>query len=115
MKQGRLAGILWHHGESDSGNPATVATYAGRLEGMLGQLRKDLQADPVPVVLGELIRGFRTNDSINVELSAAAKKIPLCALASSEGLGKKALHFDAADARAFGQRYAAEFLRLTKP
>ena len=40
--------------------------------------------------------------------------MPACALAKSDGLGKLALHFDAADARAFGQRYAAEYLKLTK-
>jgi hypothetical protein len=48
-------------------------------------------------------------------LAAAAKKIPLCALVSSEGLGKKALHFDSADTRQLGQRYAAEHLKLAKP
>lgn len=115
MKQGKLAGILWHQGESDSTNPKNVASYADRLSVMIGQLRKDLQADKVPVVLGELIHGHKSNDSINVALAAAAKKIPLCALVSSEGLGNKALHFNSADARKFGQRYAAEYLKLAKP
>ena len=115
MKQGKLAGILWHQGESDSGSPDKVASYAERFSVMIGQLRKDLQAEQVPVVLGELIHGYKTNDSINVELAATAKKVTLCGLVSSEGLGKKALHFDAADARKFGQRYAAEVLKLAKP
>lgn len=115
MKQGTLAGILWHQGESDSGNPKNVASYADRLDVMIGQLRKDLQADKVPVVLGELIREFKTNDSINVELAVATKKIPLCVLVSSESLGKKQLHFDAADLRTFGQRYAVEYLKMSKP
>jgi len=115
MKHGKLAGVLWHQGESDSGTPDKVATYADRLSVMIGQLRTDLQADKVPVVLGELIHGHKTNDSINVVLATAAKKIPLCALASSEGLGNKALHFNAADARTLGQRYAAEYLKLAKP
>jgi Carbohydrate esterase, sialic acid-specific acetylesterase len=115
MKQGKLAGILWHQGESDSNDPKNVVTYSERLSVMIGQLRTDLQSDKVSVVLGELIHGFKTNDSINVALAAAAKKIPRCALASSEGLGKKALHFDAVDAREFGKRYAAEYLKLAKP
>jgi hypothetical protein len=112
MKQGKLAGILWHQGESDSGNPKNVATYADRLYVMIGQLRKDLQADMVPLVLGELIHEHKTNDAINAELAVAAKKIPLCALTPSEGLGNKALHFNAPDLRKFGQRYAAEYLKL---
>ncbi len=115
MKQGQLAGILWHQGESDSGNPKNVATYADRLAVMIAQLRTDLQAEKVPVVLGELIHEHKSNDSINVELAVAAKKIPMCTLVSSEGLGKKQLHFDAADLRSFGQRYAAEYLKLAKP
>lgn len=114
MKQGELAGILWHQGESDSGNPKNVKTYAERLEKMIRQLRKDLDAEKVPLVIGELIHEFKTNDSINVELAAAAKKIPLCALVDSEGLGKKQLHFDADDLRAFGKRYAAKYLKLAK-
>jgi hypothetical protein len=115
MKHGKLAGILWHQGESDSGNPKNVTTYADRLGVMIAQLRTDLQAEKVPVVLGELIHEHKTNDSINVELAAASKKIPLCVLVSSEGLGKKQLHFDAADLRTFGSRYAVEYLKVAKP
>ena len=82
---------------------------------MIAQLRKDLDVEKAPVVMGELIHEHKTNDSMNVALAATAKKVPLCALVSAKGLGKKALHFDAADTRQFGQRYAAEYLKLTKP
>ncbi len=112
MKQGKLAGILWHQGESDSGDPAKVASYAERFSEMISQLRKDLQAEKVPVVIGELIHGHKTNDSVNVELAVAAKKVPPCVLVGSEGLGNKALHFNSADLRTFGQRYAVEYLKL---
>jgi hypothetical protein len=112
MKQGELAGILWHQGEFDSKNPRSTRTYAKRLTVMIAQLRTDLQADKVPVVLGELIYGFRTNDPINVKLVAAARKIPLCRLTSSEGLGNERLHFNSADLRTFGARYAVEYLKL---
>ena len=30
-------------------------------------------------------------------------------------LSKKQLHFDAADLRTFGQRYAVEYLKMSKP
>jgi hypothetical protein len=115
MKQGKLAGILWHQGESDSGDPDKVASYAERFSVMIGQLRKDLQAEAVPVVIGQLIHGHGKNDAINESLAVAAKNVPLCGLVSSEGLGKKALHFESADARQFGQRYAVEYLKLVKP
>lgn len=115
MKNGTLAGILWHQGESDSNNPKNVATYADRLEVMIGKLRKDLDAEKAPVVLGELIYGNGKNDAVNMELRKVAKRIPLCGLASSEGLGNKQLHFNSPVIRSFGQRYAAEYLKLTKP
>lgn len=115
MKNGTLAGILWHQGESDAGNPALVATYVERLDAMIGQLRKELDAEKVPVVIGELIHGHKNNDAINAELAKAPKKIPLSCLVSSEGLGNKALHFESADLRTFGKRYADEYLKLTKP
>ena len=41
MKNGTLAGILWHQGESDSAHDQVV-TYAERFATMIGQLRKDL-------------------------------------------------------------------------
>lgn len=115
MKNGTLAGILWHQGESDAGKPALVATYLDRLDLMIGQLRKDLDAEKVPVVIGELIHGHNNNDAINAELARAPKKIPFSCLVSSEGLGNKALHFESADLRTFGNRYAVEYLKLTRP
>lgn len=115
MKQGKLAGILWHQGEADTGNPDKLASYADRFSVMIGRLRKDLNAEDVPVVMGELSHGYKTNDSGNVALAAAAKKVPLCGVASSAGLGNQALHFNSADARKLGRRYAAEFLKLAKP
>jgi hypothetical protein len=115
MKNGALAGILWHQGESDAINPALVETYIERLDRMIGQLRKDLDAEKVPVVIGELIHGHKNNDAINAELAKAPKKIPFSCLVSSEGLGNKALHFGSADLRTFGKRYAAAYMKLTKP
>lgn len=113
MKQGELAGILWHQGESD-GAPALAETYEDRLTKMMNSLRKDLKAEKVPVVLGELSRGHNNNDAVNEQLAKAAKKIPLCGLASTEGL-EKALHFNSASYRKLGARYAAEYLKLAKP
>jgi hypothetical protein len=113
MKQGTLAGILWHQGESDS-SPALAETYEDRLTKMMRSLRKDLKAEKVPVVLGELSRGFKNNDAVNEQLAKSAKKIPLCGLATTEGL-EVALHFNSASYRKLGARYAAEYLKLTKP
>ena len=115
MKSGELAGILWHQGESES-TPALADTYVDRLRKMMGKLRGDLKAKDVPVVIGELNYGYGNNDTINPELAKAVKKIPHAALVSSEALGKKQeVHFNSADLREFGKRYAAAYLKLVKP
>lgn len=111
VKQGRLAGILWHQGESDA-KPESIATYPARFETMITQLRKDLGAENVPVLIGEIIPGHGNHDAVNVALAETAKKTPNAALVSSADLGKKQLHYDSADYRALGKRYAEAFLKM---
>lgn len=113
MKQGTLAGILWHQGESDA-KPQLIETYPARFETMITQLRKELDAENVPVLIGEVIPGHGNHDAVNVALAETAKKTPNAALVSSADLGKKQLHYDAADYRALGKRYAEVFLKMGK-
>jgi hypothetical protein len=113
MKQGSLAGILWHQGESDA-KPESIATYPARFETMITQLRKELGAENVPVLIGEIIPGHGNHDAVNIALAETAKKTPNAALVSSADLGKKQLHYDSADYRALGKRYAEVFLKLEK-
>lgn len=115
MKQGKLAGILWHQGEADSA-PEKVATYADRFATMITQLRKDLGDDKLPVVVGELGRFRVESKAFNDNLPSVVAKVPLCGFVNSEGLTDKGdkLHFDAASSRKLGERYAAGFLKLAK-
>ena len=119
MKKGKLAGILWHQGESDINvrkvNPP--APYAVRFAAMIAQLRQDLDAPDVPVVVGELGRYRPTFEAFNATLPAMVQQVPNCALATSEDLTDRGdnLHFNSASLRIFGQRYAAAFLKLQTP
>jgi len=113
LKQGKLAGILWHQGESDA-KPELIATYPARFETMITQLRKELGAENVPVLIGEIIPGHGNHDAVNVALAETAKKTSNAALVSSADLGKKQLHYDSADYRALGKRYAEVFLKMWK-
>jgi len=115
MKRGRLVGILWHQGESDV-DPAKTATYAVRFQKMIAQLRADLDASDVPLVVGELGRFRPQNTGMNAVLAALPKTVPHCAFVSAEGLvdrGDK-LHFDTPSLHEFGRRYAAAWLALAK-
>ena len=113
LKSGRLAGILWHQGEADSAHEK-VQTYAARFAAMIAQLRQDLSAVDVPVIIGELGRFRAASTEFNTNLPEVARQVPRCAFATAEDLTDKGdkLHFDAASQRLFGQRYAAAFQKL---
>ncbi|MFN5578610.1 MAG: sialate O-acetylesterase, partial [Akkermansiaceae bacterium] len=85
-----------------------------RFETMITQLRKELGAENVPVLIGEIIPGHGNHDAVNVALAETAKKTSNAALVSSADLGKKQLHYDSADYRALGKRYAEVFLKMGK-
>lgn len=113
LKQGKLAGILWHQGESDA-KPELIATYPARFKIMITQLRKELGAENVPVLIGEVIPGHGNHDAVNVALAETAKKTSNTVLVSSAGLGNKQLHYNSAGYRALGKRYAEAFLKMAK-
>ena len=54
MKDGTLKGVIWHQGESDSGAKTNAESYGARLAQMIKDLRADLDAPNLPVVVGEL-------------------------------------------------------------
>jgi len=118
LRRGRLAGILWHQGESDS-NDRQAPRYAERLRALVERFRTDLGAPDVPFLVGELGRfpdrpwtAWRAQvDAAHAGLPAL---LPAVAYVRATGLEHRSdsLHFSAAAARELGRRYAAEYLRL---
>jgi hypothetical protein len=115
LAHGKLAGILWHQGESDN-TAEKAATYTERFRTMIAQLRKDLHAEDVPLLVGELGRFRESNEVVNKVLVTLPSQVPLCAFVSAEGLKDKGdqLHFDSASQREFGRRYAQAWFGLVK-
>lgn len=126
MRDGTLAGVIWHQGESDTGTKEKAETYGKRLAKMFADLRADIGAPDLPIVVGELGQFFihRTNGKpvpLAKVVDAALKDIPHhvahtgCVL--SEGLKDKGdqLHFDSASQREFGRRYAEVMWNLQHP
>jgi Carbohydrate esterase, sialic acid-specific acetylesterase len=113
MKNGTLAGILWHQGEADSAHDK-VAAYPKKFAAMIGQLRKDLSVENMPVIVGELGRFLAAGAEFNAALPEVVRRVPRCACVTSEGLSDRGdhLHFDSASQRILGRRYAAAFLNL---
>jgi hypothetical protein len=115
MKHGKLVGILWHQGENDAPKEL-AATYPERFAAMMKQLRQDLGAENVPVVVGELGKFVANSEAINAALATVPQHVPRCAFVSSERLKDKGdqLHFDSASLREFGKRYAKAWQGLAK-
>lgn len=118
-----LKAIIWHQGESECNRQEQVDSYQEKFIAMITRLRKDLGAEDVPVIIGELslnyLEKFDFGDypaQMNRVFAQIAKEIPLCAVAPSEGLALKedGLHFNAAASREFGSRYFQKYLELMK-
>ena len=123
MRTSCLRAIIWHQGESDCKSDEDVRAYKQRLTEMLRQLRKDLDAEHVPVIFGELSEEITEKWvdkekllQMNRNLRELVQEIPNCAIASSVDLRLKAdgLHFDSASCREFGKRYFTQFLKMTE-
>lgn len=115
MKHGNLKGILWHQGETDV--ERATPDYAGKFETMISALRDSLDAQDVPVVIGQLgqwgwapaddIRRF--NDSI---VPAICRRVPNSTFVTSQRLDRlykdneKDPHFGRRAQIELGRRYA---------
>jgi hypothetical protein len=121
-QHGLLQGVLWHQGESESGDEQRAKSYGERLARMIGDLRTDLAAPELPFVAGQLGEFLYTRSEnkspfarqVNGAINELSDHVPFSAGVSSQGLKHKGdeLHFDAAAEREFGQRYAAAISRL---
>jgi hypothetical protein len=118
LKDGTLAGILWHQGESDSSD-ALAPGYEVKLHDLIARLRKEFDAPDVLFIAGQMGQ-FAENpwsdakkqvDKAHQDLS---KTVRNTAFVSSAGLNHKGdkVHFDAASYREFGKRYAEAFAKL---
>lgn len=121
QRTSNLKAILWHQGESDCLSDETVEAYRQRFLRIIAQLRKDLGAEDVPLILGELPwqigEKWKTQGrerKLNAILRQLVLEVPKCAIASAEGLTLKpdCLHFDSEACREFGKRYFEAYLSL---
>ena len=120
QRTSRLKAILWHQGESDCHDEALVDSYAQRFAYMINSLRKDLDAEDVPVIIGQLHSGYSEKwglgempKKLNGVFDEIARQLPNCAVVSAQGLQLKedGLHFNAVSLREFGSRYFQSYLQ----
>ena len=116
MRTSTLAGIIWHQGESDSVN-LKCKEYKKNLIFMLNQLRKDLKAEAVPIIMGEIsehiVPEYTINSAkeMNMTIREIAEELPLCAVAEAKDLElkKDGLHFNSKSCRVLGIRYFEKY------
>ena len=111
QKSGTLMGILWHQGEGNAKDPEN---YLAKLEVLVADIRKDLDAPNLPFIAGQITS---TRPEINAEIAKLPGEVPFTGCAGSDMLKTMdGAHFDAPSMRILGQRYAEEMLKVqSKP
>lgn len=122
MRSSVFSGILWHQGESACGSDENVRAYKEKFMTMMTSLRRDLGAENIPVIIGELSERISEKFTdmgerprlMNGIFHEIAEELPLCGVVSSDGLTLKpdGIHFDAASLREFGRRYFEAYTKL---
>ena len=122
MRTSNLAAILWHQGESDTGEDY-YPLYLEKITKIMKELRALLGAEDVPLLVGGLgdflkDRVARPHCANYVYINEALKKFASTshrtAFVSAEGLvdrGDK-LHFNHASLMEFGLRYYEQFKKI---
>ena len=123
LRTSTIVGVLWHQGEADCASEL-AKTYKERFEVIMNALRKDLDLDDVPFILGELgsflkdcsySEHLKNYPQVNEQLHEIAKANKLTGVATADGLTANAdnVHFNAKSLYEFGLRYFAEFEKFT--
>ena len=120
MRSSSLGGILWHQGESDC-RDERFPLYKERLVRTIEGLRKELDAENLPFIFGELSENISSNWNVgdyprrmNELFREIQELIPNCRLVSSKDLALKpdGIHFNSLALREFGNRYFDAYLEL---
>lgn len=117
QQAGVIKGILWHQGESDSGNEGTAKIYEQQLHAMIAAWRRDLETPQAPVIVGELGQFWKRakhKGIVDAALKTLPSKLKHTAWVTSAGLNHKGdgVHFDAVGYRELGKRYARKMKAL---
>jgi hypothetical protein len=109
QQSGKIRGILFHQGESDTGNSA----WLGKVAQVVADLRADLGlGEDVPFIAAEVLYSGCCS-SHNPLVNQLPSHVPNAHIVSAEGLkGMDSAHFDLAGQRELGRRYAKAFLQV---
>jgi len=110
MKYGKIKGIIWHQGCSDS---SKYSEYMDKLKQLVSDLRADLGDETIPFIAGQINPSNDNKAAFNEVITTIADHIPYSSYAKADDLTTlDGTHFDSASQRILGQRYATEILRM---
>lgn len=122
MRDGTLAGIVWHQGEQDSILESDANSYFSRVTNMFSNIRADLGQPNLPIVVGQIgeflyhrkIQQTPFAKIVNDALARVPEEVPFTACVRSTALGHNGdeVHFDGKSQRELGKRFATEMLKL---
>jgi hypothetical protein len=120
MRSSTFSGFLWHQGEADS-YEGKLEVYQEKFITMISAMRRELGAEDLPVIIGELSEDIERLEKPNIikmneNFHKIASVLPHCAVVSSKGLTLKddRLHFNAVSLREFGKRYFHAYCEVEK-
>jgi hypothetical protein len=106
---GTITGIIFHQGESDTGN----APWVGKVDTLISDLRTDLALGAAPFVAGELLYKGCCGRRHNPLVQQLSQTVSNSRVVSAQGLGgMDGAHFDLAGQRELGKRYGIAMLEL---
>ena len=116
-KYGKIKGILWHQGESDT-NPKDAPHYSERLAQLFKLFREAAGNENLPILIGEL-GGYSDNKNwavVNEQIHLYSATDSNTAVITTTDLKDKgdALHFNSESQRILGQRFAKAYLKKMK-
>ncbi|MGQ7871024.1 sialate O-acetylesterase [Sunxiuqinia sp. sy24] len=129
QKKGKIKGILWHQGESDSITEELAEGYEGKLHQLIADLRADLNIPDLPFIVGNLAEFYGTSEEHNTPerarrinqvksvLRSLPEKVENTGFVESSGctsIDHHNVHFDRQSYITLGERYAAQYKKITK-
>ena len=113
QEQGEVKAMLWHQGESDTGN----RNYIAELKKLVTDVRTDIGVADLPLFVGELGQYVNWTEGFNRMIQDVESQIERCKLISSKGLRDRGdeLHFSGYSVEIFGCRYLDAYLKMCDP
>lgn len=129
-KTGVLKGVLWHQGESDTVSAERADAYAGKLDALIAQVRKELGEPNLPFIVGDLAPFYGTGpdhsalqrvahiQQVRQSLRELPSRMAHTAFSGSTGTSspdRHMVHFDRASYIILGRNYATAFAAIGLP